>query len=70
MDEFLSGSKDGYLPWEYEGVSKTARDSFCNDKNQDFLQLKKYYFPHLLRMTMLQMFLTCDREQIFAWPDI
>ena len=39
MDEFLSGRKDGYRPWESEGVSKTARDSFCDDKNKDFLQL-------------------------------
>ena len=33
MDEFLSGRKYGYLPWEYECVSKTARDSFCDDDN-------------------------------------
>ena len=31
MDEFLSGRKDGYCPWEYEGLSKTARDSFCDE---------------------------------------
>ena len=33
MDEFLSGRKDGYHPQESEGVSKTARDSFCDNKN-------------------------------------
>ena len=40
MDEFLSGRKYGYLPWEYEGVSNTARDSFWDDNNRNFLQLK------------------------------
>ena len=33
MDEFLSGRKNIYLPWESEGVSKTARDNFCDDEN-------------------------------------
>ena len=33
MDAFLSGCKDGYRPWEYEGVSNIARDSFCNNDN-------------------------------------
>ena len=41
MDEFLSDPKDGYLPWESEGISKTARDSFCDDENRDFLQWQK-----------------------------
>ena len=41
MDEFLSGWKDGYCPWESEGIPKTARDSFCDDKNQYILQLKR-----------------------------
>ena len=39
MDEFLSGCKDGYRPWEYQGVSKTASDSFCDNENRYFLQL-------------------------------
>ena len=39
MDGFLSGSKDGYRPWESEVVSKTARDSFCDNENKYFLQL-------------------------------
>ena len=38
MDDFLSGCKDGYRPLESEGISKTARDSFCDDENQDFVQ--------------------------------
>ena len=40
MDEFFSGCKDGYCPWEYEGVSKTGRDIFCDEYNQYFLQLE------------------------------
>ena len=39
MDEFLSGRKDGYFPWESEGVSKTDRDIFFDDENRYFLQL-------------------------------
>ena len=39
MDEFFSGRKDKYCPWEYQGVSKTARDSFYENDNQYFLQL-------------------------------
>ena len=39
MDGFLSGLKDEYHPWEYEGVSETAMDSFCDDRNRNFLQL-------------------------------
>ena len=38
MDEFLSGFKDVYRPWESEGVSKTARDILCDEYNRDFLQ--------------------------------
>ena len=41
MDEFLSGRKDGYCPWESEGLSKTARDSFCDDENRYLLQLHR-----------------------------
>ena len=41
MDEFLIGRKDVYCPWEHEGVSKTARDIFCDDENIDFLQLHR-----------------------------
>ena len=41
MNEFLSGRKDGYCTWEYEVVSNTARDSFCDDDNQDFLPLQR-----------------------------
>ena len=41
MYEFFSVIKDGYRPWESEGVSNTARDSFCDDKNQYFLQLHR-----------------------------
>ena len=40
MDEFLSGCKDRYCPWESEGISKTARDSLYDDKNQYILQLQ------------------------------
>ena len=42
MDEFFIGRKDVYHPWESEGVSKNARDSFCDKENLDFLQ------PHIL----------------------
>ena len=31
--EFLSVHKDVYHPWESEGVSKTAMDSFYDDEN-------------------------------------
>ena len=41
MDEFLSGCNYGYWPWGSEGVSKTARDSFCDEENQYFLQLHR-----------------------------
>ena len=40
IDEFLSDHKYGYCPWGYEGVSNTARDSFCDDENQYFLKLQ------------------------------
>ena len=40
MDEFFSGCKDGYCPWEYEGVSKTGRGIFCGDNNPYLLQLQ------------------------------
>ena len=33
MDDFLSGLKDGYRPWKYEGVSKSARDILCDDES-------------------------------------
>ena len=32
--------KDGYSPWESEGVAKTSKDSICDDENIYFLQLK------------------------------
>ena len=41
MDELLSGSKDGYHHWEYEGVLKTDRDSFCDGKNRYFFQIHR-----------------------------
>ena len=41
MDDFLSGCKDRYCPWESEGISKTARDSFCDDENRYLLQLHR-----------------------------
>ena len=37
MDGFLSCCKDLYRPWKSEGISRTARDSLCDDKNRDFL---------------------------------
>ena len=40
MDEFLGGLKNGYHPWESEGILKTARDNFCDDENQNFFQLQ------------------------------
>ena len=40
VDEFLIVCKNGYFPWEYESVSKTARDSFCDDENRYFLKLQ------------------------------
>ena len=33
IDEFLSVRKDRCCPWEYEGISETARDGFCDEKN-------------------------------------
>ena len=41
MDNFFCGRKDGYCFWESEGVSKTSRDSLCDDENRDFLQLHR-----------------------------
>ena len=41
MDNFLSGCKNGYFPWESEGVSNTARDIFCDEENLDLLQLHR-----------------------------
>ena len=40
MNGFLSGRKDVYCLWEYEGVSKTGRGSLCDDNNQYLLQLQ------------------------------
>ena len=36
----MSSFKDGYSPWESEGVAKTSKDSICDDENIYFLQLK------------------------------
>ena len=44
MDEFLSGPTYGYLLWESEGVSKTARDTFCDDDNRYFFKWKWLLF--------------------------
>ena len=44
MDEVLSGCNYGYRPWGSEGVSKTARDIFCDDKNLDLLQLQRLMY--------------------------
>ena len=52
MDGFFSGSKDGYFRWGYEGVSKTARDIFCDEENKYFLQLHRL----LSSFTMLDHF--------------
>ena len=40
MNYFLSGRKNEYFPWESEVVSKTDRNSFCDDENLYFLLLK------------------------------
>ena len=40
-DAFFSGNKDGYCLWESEGITNNNRDSFCDDKNQYFLQLHR-----------------------------
>ena len=37
----MSGFKNGYRPWESEGVSNTARDIFCDEENLDLLQLHR-----------------------------
>ena len=39
MDGFFSSCTYGYRPWVSEGVSNTARDIFCDDENQYFLQI-------------------------------
>ena len=44
MDKLFSGRKDGYRPWVYEGVSNTARDSFCDDENKYLLKLQRLLF--------------------------
>ena len=44
MDDFFSDSKDGHHPWESEGVSKTARDSFYDDNNRYFLKLQRLMY--------------------------
>ena len=62
MDEFLSGRKDIHLPWESEGVSKTARDSFCDNENRDFLKLHRLLslFTKLYHVTNVADFIHID----------
>ena len=70
MDEFLSGRKDGYCTWEYEVVSNTARDSFCDDDNQDFLILQRLLpsftkIYHVANVANLTQRANCFCGQIF-----
>ena len=69
MDEFLSGRKDGYHPWESEGVSNTARDSFYYEKNLGFLKLK-ILLSLFTKIDQVTNFSDLKQRTCFGWQDI